>query len=182
MNFIHSARWKYTSQHVAQHHSSIPSSFHSSIFPLYNPTAVDFIIFWENPSQHRSGHINLHGLTLGAQHAALDSIIDEAENEKVKRSMYAETRRENVQVVEALSHSEWNFEMNPIVVSVKGSIESHDFSTGYVQSLYFRRMNIDKLKIKRPCHVPVEFLLRNHSFELPASYTLKLQPGATSSL
>ncbi len=181
MDFIHSARWKYTSQHVIQHHSSIPSSLHSSIFPLYNPTAVDFIIFWEYPSQHRSGHINLHGLTLGAQHAALDIIIDEAENAKVKRSMYAETRRENVQVVEALGHSEWNFEMNPIAVSVKGSIaETHDFSTGYVQYLY-RRMNIDKVKIKRPCHVPVEFLLRNHSFELPASYTLKLHPGATSS-
>jgi len=131
MDFIQSGRRKHTSRHVAETHSYIPISSHPSIFPLYNPSSVDFVIFWEIPSENMSGHINIHGVTLGAGHAALDRIIEEAEGAKVKRSMYAETRRENMEVLDAIRLSEWNIEMNPIILSMKDAgTKQHDFSAG----------------------------------------------------
>ena len=89
------------------------------------------IVFWTVPLQSISGHINVHGITLGAGHAALDSIIEEAESAKVKRSLYAETRRENMEVLDAIRGSEWNVEMNPIVPSFQDvGTQIHDFSKG----------------------------------------------------
>jgi len=74
--------------------------------------------------------------------------------------MYAETRRENMQVMESIRDSEWNHEMNPLVLSIRNSRSwTHDFSTG-------------------PCHMSIEFLLRNHSLTLPARYALKLHSDA----
>ena len=71
------------------------------------------------------------GLTLGAEHADLGSIIDEAESAKVKRSMYAETQREKVEVMRAVRGGEWNVNSNPVVVSVKCDlVVEHDFESG----------------------------------------------------
>jgi len=94
----------------------------------------------------------------------LDGIIGEAESAKVKRSMYAETRRENMGVLDAIRGSEWNVEMNPIVPSLQDvGTQVHDFSKG-------------------PLILPLEFLLRNHSPTHDARYTLRLMPKpATSS-
>lgn len=93
---------------------------------------MDLLVFWEIPSQHKSGHINVHGLMLGARHAGLDRIIEEVEGTKAKRSMYAETRKENMEVLDAIRTSEWNQEMRPLVLSYKGvTPKTHDFSTGY---------------------------------------------------
>lgn len=89
------------------------------------------IVFWTIPSQNISGHINVHGITLGARHAALDDIVEEAENAKVKRSMYAETQRENMEVLDAIRGSEWNVEMNPITLFIQDvGTKVHDFSKG----------------------------------------------------
>lgn len=50
--------------------------------------------------------------------------------------MYAETQRERVEMLEALRRSEWNAEMDPVVVtSTGGQIVQHDFSQGYVRRL-----------------------------------------------
>lgn len=130
-SFIHGARWKYLSCCVSQQYPSIPSALHPCLFPLYNPATLDFLIIWEIPSQNRFGHTNLHGITLGAAHGALDNLIEAVENAKVTKGIFAETRRENTQVLEAIRKSEWNLEMNPVVLFVKDSIvEAHDFSTG----------------------------------------------------
>ncbi len=130
-SFIHGARWKNLSRFVSQQYSSIPSALHSCLFPLYNPATLDFLIFWEIPSQNRFGYTHLHGVTLGAAHGALDNLIEGVENVKATKGMFAETRRENMQVSEAIRKSEWNLEMNPIVLSVKDStVTAHDFSTG----------------------------------------------------
>jgi hypothetical protein len=116
---------------IAQVHSYIPPASHPSIFPLYNPTSFDVIVFWTIPLQSISGHINVHRITLGAGHAALDGIIEEAESAKVKRSMYAETRKENMEVLDAIRGCEWNVEMNPIVPSLQDmGTQVHDFSKG----------------------------------------------------
>jgi len=81
--------------------------------------------------QNISGHINVHGVTLGAGHAALDGIIEEAESAKVKRSMYAETQREKMEVLDAIRESEWNVEMKPIVLSLQDvGTKVHDFLKG----------------------------------------------------
>ncbi|KAF8973873.1 ER-golgi trafficking TRAPP I complex 85 kDa subunit-domain-containing protein [Flammula alnicola] len=157
MNFIQSGRRKYVSRNIARVHPYITPTSHPAIFPLYNPAAVDLIVFWEIPSRNISGHLNVHGITLGAGHAALEGILEEAESAKVKRSMYAETRRENMEVLDAIRGSEWNVEMNPVVLSTRDiGTKLHDFTTG-------------------PCHIPLEFRLRNHSLTLPAQYTLRLQ-------
>ncbi|KIM47871.1 hypothetical protein M413DRAFT_211893 [Hebeloma cylindrosporum] len=155
-DFVQSGRRKFTSHHISQGHPYIASNLYPFIFPLYNPSAVDFVVFWKIPSRNISGHCSILGITLGAGHAALENIIEEAESAKVKRSMYAETRRENMEVLDAIRMSEWNTEMNPIVVSVreKGTI-LHNFANG-------------------PCQISLEFCLRNHSLTHPAHYTLKL--------
>lgn len=73
----------------------------------------------------------MYGTRMGAAHAALDDIIGKAENAKVKRSMYAETQREKMELVDGIRGSEWNEEMDPISVSVEdlGAVE-HDFGKG----------------------------------------------------
>jgi len=121
------------------------------------------IVFWTIPSRNISGHINVHGITLGAGHAALDGIIEETESTKVKRSMYAETQRENMEVLDAIRASEWNVEMNPVILSLQDvGTQVHDFSKG-------------------PFTLPLKFLLRNHSLTHEARYTLNLMPEPTTS-
>lgn len=73
----------------------------------------------------------MYGTRMGAAHAALDDIIDKAESAKVKRSMYAETQREKIELVDGVRGSEWNEEMNPVSVTVEdlGAVE-HDFGKG----------------------------------------------------
>ncbi|KAG6878643.1 hypothetical protein C0993_001166 [Termitomyces sp. T159_Od127] len=121
---------------LTQSHPHIPNESYPKIFPLYHPASVDFVVFWEIPSQHRSGYIT-STLSLGAGHAALGSIIEEAEDAKVKRSMYAETQREKEEILDAIRNSEWNTEMNPAVLVLQGPCTtSHDFSLGFVFILH----------------------------------------------
>ncbi|KAH9486608.1 hypothetical protein JR316_0000673 [Psilocybe cubensis] len=163
-NFIHTARRKYMSHNISKVHSYIAPASHPSIFPLYNPSAVDMIIFWEVSGGNIAGHINVHGITLGAGHARLDGIVEEAESAKVKRSMYAETRKENMEVLDAIRNSEWNAEMNPLVLSLKEiGTKLHDFTSG-------------------PCHLPLEVCIRNHSTTQSAHYTFKLRTDANPSI
>lgn len=127
---IHNGRWRFISGQLSRDFLSIPPDLYPMIFPLYNPAAIDFVFFWEIPSQNRSGYADLHGITLGAGHGALESMI-EAEKAKGSRNMYEEARRENMQVMESIRHSEWNQEMNPLVLSVKNvRSQAHDFSMG----------------------------------------------------
>lgn len=119
-------------RHLSNAHPHIPAYSYPSIFPLHNPNSLDFIVFWEIPDQDRHGHILVSGITLGAGHAALKDIIDEAENAKVKRSMYAETQRQKMDVLDAIRHSEWNTEMNPTVVTQEEVPVVHDFSKRFV--------------------------------------------------
>ncbi len=122
-----------TAQATASAHPDIPSRLHPSIFPLYNPSTVDVVIFWELPAQKRAGHILLQGPTLGAGHAALKEIIETAETMKIKRSMYAETERERQAILEAVRNCEWNRETDPIAIFVQdGTVVEHDFRQGYV--------------------------------------------------
>ncbi|KAF8575503.1 hypothetical protein K439DRAFT_1419748 [Ramaria rubella] len=127
------------------------------IFPLRNPQALDIIMFWEIPSEQRRGFVTVPGLLLGACHAPLDEIIQQSETAKVRRTMYAETAREKGEILEAIRASEWNAEMNPIVVRVtsKPRIE-HDFSLGH-------------------CMVPVTFTIRNFSLTNHTRFVLRLQ-------
>jgi hypothetical protein len=162
-HFIHSNRRKFTSHNISQVHPYIPSMTYPSIFPLYNPASVDILVFWEIPMQQRFGHISLYGLTLGARHGALHSMIEEAESAKVKRSMYTETQKENLEVLDAIKGSEWNMEMDPVALSIQQpNIISHDFSKG-------------------PCRLSIAFNLRNHSLTHGVRCTLRMSPEPTSS-
>ncbi|RPD64974.1 hypothetical protein L227DRAFT_571426 [Lentinus tigrinus ALCF2SS1-6] len=164
-HFLHCGRRTMTAHATANAHPDIPSRLHRSIFPLYNPSTVDVVIFWELSAQKRAGHILLQGPTLGAGHAALKEIIEAAETMKVKRSMYAETERERQAILEAVKKCEWNRETDPISVFVQdGSIVEHDFRQG-------------------PCNVPVAITLRNLSLTHPCRVVLKLSgttPGDDS--
>ncbi|KAI0715153.1 ER-golgi trafficking TRAPP I complex 85 kDa subunit-domain-containing protein [Earliella scabrosa] len=161
-HFLHCGRRTMTAQATAAAHPDIPSHIQRAVFPLYNPSTVDIVVFWELPAQKRAGHILLQGPTLGTQHAALKEIIEAAQTMKVKRSMYAETHREREAILESVKNCEWNQEGDPIAVFVKdGSVVEHDFRQG-------------------PCHVPITFTLRNLSLTHPARSVLKLagkQPG-----
>jgi trafficking protein particle complex subunit 8 len=51
----------------------------------------------------------------------------------VKRGIYAETRREKMEVLEAIRASEWNTDTNPILVALQDGVRvEHDFAQGYV--------------------------------------------------
>ncbi|KAI0686194.1 ER-golgi trafficking TRAPP I complex 85 kDa subunit-domain-containing protein [Earliella scabrosa] len=161
-HFLHCGRRTMTAQATAAAHPDIPSHIQRAVFPLYNPSTVDIVVFWELPARKRAGHVLLQGPALGAQHAALKEIIEAAQTMKVKRSMYAETHREREAILESVKNCEWNQEGDPIAVFVKdGSVVEHDFRQG-------------------PCHVPIAFTLRNLSLTHPARSVLKLagkQPG-----
>ncbi|KAK7064334.1 ER-golgi trafficking TRAPP I complex 85 kDa subunit-domain-containing protein [Favolaschia claudopus] len=152
--FIESGRRTTTLRHVANLHPHIPPHSFPSIFPLHNPDSVDFVVFWRVPEQNRRGHTFVSGITLGAGHSALKEIIDDAENAKVKRSMYAETQRQKVEVLDAIRLSEWNTEMNPTVVTQEEAPVIHDFVQG-------------------PLHVPVILTVRNYSPTHTCRFVLK---------
>ncbi|KAG2369466.1 ER-golgi trafficking TRAPP I complex 85 kDa subunit-domain-containing protein [Suillus spraguei] len=163
-HFIMNARRIAVSRSLAQSHPRIPTSSHPSIFPLYNPLSVDLVVFWKIPSEQRSGHMFVSDITLGASHAALREVLEGVESAKVKRSMYAETQREKVEMLQAIRDSEWNAEMNPVVVIVKdGLVIEHDFSQGV-------------------CMAPVEFTIRNHSLSHPSRFVLRLDHRQQPSL
>lgn len=119
---------------IARSYPHIPVITHPQTFPLFNPLSVDFLIFWEIPSEQRTGFTLLSGLNLGAGHSALQDAIENVEGAKVKRSMYAETQREKTEILQSIRDSEWNAEMNPLVVMVQEGVLEHDFSRGCVAS------------------------------------------------
>jgi len=76
----------------------------------------------------------------------------------VKRSIYAETRREKMELISAVHSCEWNAEANPILVTLPDNVTvEHDFSNG-------------------PCRCSVNFTLRNFSMTNSARYILQLAP------
>ncbi|GBE78241.1 hypothetical protein SCP_0111240 [Sparassis crispa] len=159
-HFIRSCKRSQTAHLVASSHPYVPADSHHLIFPLHNPYSVDILVFWELPAQGRSGHVLISGITLGARHGALKEIVEEADSAKVKRSMYAETRRQRSEILRSIRDSEWNAEMNPVVVTVQdGRRVDHDFSKG-------------------PRHVSVAFTLRNLSLTHPSRIVLKLQSAS----
>lgn len=127
-----SEKRKITANSISRSHPHIPAITHPQIFPLFNPFSVDFLIFWEIPSEQRTGFILLSDVNLGAGHAALQEVTDNVE--KAKRSMYAETQREKMEILQSIRDSEWNAEMNPIVVTIQEGVIEHDFGLGCVAS------------------------------------------------
>ncbi|KAI9460993.1 ER-golgi trafficking TRAPP I complex 85 kDa subunit-domain-containing protein [Lactarius psammicola] len=161
VSLLHQGRRNIIIRQLAAQHPYIAPAIHPYIFPLYHPHSLDIILFWDVPSDGRSGHILVSGSILGAEHGALNAAIQEAEEMKVKRSMYAETQRERLNVLEAIRASEWNAEMNPIsLVTIEPDIVRHNFS-------------------ELSCHVPVTVMLRNFSMTHPSRYTLKLASEVT---
>ncbi|KAF9462100.1 ER-golgi trafficking TRAPP I complex 85 kDa subunit-domain-containing protein [Collybia nuda] len=153
--FINLGKRNTVSRAIAHAHPHIPDESYPLIFPLYNPASVDFVIFWEINAQRKSGHIFVPGVVLGARHAPLRDIIAEAESTKVKRSMYAETRREKLEILDAVRESEWNAETDPVVLSVQETnVVSHDFDQG-------------------PCCTPITIILRNHSSTYASRFMLR---------
>ena len=108
--------------------STLPSSYPS---PSVSQTSLTTSQYLPQLSRKpRSGHVTIHGLMLGASHAPLQDVIQEV-NAKGKRNMYAETARENMEMLDAIKGCEWNMEMNPLDISVRGAKDIiHDFSSG----------------------------------------------------
>ena len=83
---------------VSWAYPTIQTAHYYTVFPLYNPASPGVLVLWEMPSQQRSRHVPVAGLTLGTGRGSFGGIIGEAESAKVKRSMYAETQTEKVWV------------------------------------------------------------------------------------
>ena len=110
-------------------HPYITPALHPYIFPLYHPRSLDVLIFWDIPSTERSGHVLISGVNVGAEHGALNALIQEIQELKVKRSMYAETEIERSNILKAIRASEWNAEMNPVsLTTIEPGVINHDFS------------------------------------------------------
>ncbi|XP_006454644.1 hypothetical protein AGABI2DRAFT_182617 [Agaricus bisporus var. bisporus H97] len=141
---------------------TLSSNFTSAFTSAYPSPSASFSLSRASghiPRECRSGHVTIHGLTLGATHAPLQEVIEEFENAKGKRSMYAETVRENSKMLETIRVCEWNQEMNPLNVSIKGTDGfEHDFSVG-------------------PCWKTLDLTIRNFSLTHEAGFVLKLRSG-----
>jgi hypothetical protein len=172
-HFIYGGRRNSVSRSAAASHPHIPAGSHPFIFPLYNPFSVDVVIFWEIPSEGRSGHLLVPDINFGAGHAALKEIIEDAERIKVKRNMYAETQREKNEILDAVRASEWNAEMNPIVVTLQhGHKVEHDFTEGCVKhSVLLCHLTFPTISAY---HVQTPFTLRNLSLTHTSRFVLKL--------
>ncbi|THV07645.1 hypothetical protein K435DRAFT_825459 [Dendrothele bispora CBS 962.96] len=135
----------------------IPVRSYPHIFPLFNPSCLDLLISWRISSRpHRTGRIFTSALNLGAGHAWLRGVLEEAETGKIKRSMYAETQRERMEVIEAIRASEWNTEMNPLTITIYVEDNlTHDFSKGAYQTR-------------------AKFTIQNYSLVLSSRFCLKL--------
>ncbi|KAF9076140.1 ER-golgi trafficking TRAPP I complex 85 kDa subunit-domain-containing protein [Rhodocollybia butyracea] len=162
-SFIHSGKRHTATESLVSIYPHIPPHTHHHIFPLFNPAALDILVFWEIPSENRKGNQLVSALHLGATHSPLQEIIEGAENAKSTRSMYAQTRREKEEVLQAIRNSEWNMEMNPLYVFVRtASGFNHDFTKG-------------------PCCVRVNFTVRNFSTTMKSRFILKLNGDASDS-
>ena len=76
---IRQNKHKLIRQSLSSAYSNISSTSYHRVFPLYNPASLDALVSWEIPSQKQSGHVLVSGLTLGAEHGDLGSIIEEGE-------------------------------------------------------------------------------------------------------
>jgi len=162
MSLLHQGRRNLIARELVIRHPYISPALHPNIFPLYHPHSLDVLIFWDIPSSERSGHVLISGVNVGAEHGALNAIIQETQELKVKRSMYAETDRERSSILEAVRASEWNAEMNPVsLTAIEPGVINHDFS-------------------ERSCQIPVTFMLRNFSMTHPSKYTLRLASSEAS--
>jgi trafficking protein particle complex subunit 8 len=129
MSLLHQGRRNIIARELMARHPHIALNLHPYIFPLYHPHSLDVLLFWDIPSGGRSGHVLISGTTIGAEHGALHNIIREAEETKVKRSIYAETQMERANILEAIRTSEWNAEMNPVLLTtIKSDVIHHNFS------------------------------------------------------
>jgi trafficking protein particle complex subunit 8 len=179
MSLLHQGRRNKITRELAAQHPYIAPALHPYIFPLFHPHSLDVILFWDIPSQGRSGHVLVSGGILGAEHGALNAVVQEAEETKVKRSMYAETQREKSSVLEAIRGSEWNAETNPVsLMTIEPDIVQHNFSESSVSAAYV----LEKIHLTtshRSCQIPVTLMLRNFSMTHSSKYTLKLASEAT---
>jgi hypothetical protein len=129
MSLLHQGRRNLIARKLVVQHPYITPALHPYIFPLYHPHSLDVLIFWDIPSSERSGHVLVSGVNVGAEHGALNAIIQETQELKVKRSMYAETDIERLSILESIRTSEWNAEMNPVsLTTIEPGVINHDFS------------------------------------------------------
>ena len=146
MSLLHQGRRNLIARELVVRHPHINPALHPYIFPLYHPHSLDVLIFWDIPSSERSGHVLISGVNVGAEHGALNAIIQETQELKVKRSMYAETDREKLSILEAIRASEWNAEMNPVsLTTIEPGVINHDFSERSVS------INTHALESVSPC-------------------------------
>jgi trafficking protein particle complex subunit 8 len=178
MSLLHQGRRTKITRELVARHPYITPALHPYIFPLYHPHSLDVILFWDIPSHGRSGHVLVSGAILGAEHGGLNAVIQEVEETKVKRTMYAETDRERSSILEAIRGSEWNAEMNPVsLITIEPDIVNHNFSETSVSAAYAPE-HTHLTTPHRSCQVPVALLLRNFSMTHSSKYTLKLAPEA----
>jgi trafficking protein particle complex subunit 8 len=127
------SRRAYVRQTLASEFPSISEDIRYRVFPLYTPHTFDLHVYWEINSLDtvRSGCCVVRELCVGTGHEGLREVLLRAENAK-ENSMYAETQREKEALLGALQSSEWNLEMDPLVVKVraKSAIVEHDFKQG----------------------------------------------------
>jgi hypothetical protein len=129
LSLLHQGRRNTIAHDVAARHTYIAPALYPYIFPLYHPRSLDVLLFWGIPSSGRSGHVVISAAVVGAEHGILNAVIQEAQDMKVKRSMYAETHRERASILEAIRASEWNAETNPVSMTIiEPDIINHNFS------------------------------------------------------
>lgn len=181
MLLLHQGRRNSVARELVVRHPYVAPALHPYIFPLYHPHSLDVLIFWDIPSSGKSGHVLVSGAIVGAGHGALNAVIQEVQELKVKRSMFAETEREKSSVLEAIRASEWNAEMNPVsLTTIEPGVIHHDFSERFVSVNTCAFESVSPCLLYRSCQIPVTFMLRNFSMTHPSKYTLKLASGTTT--
>lgn len=76
--------------------------------------------------------MTISDLILGIRHGALRDVLARAGEAKAVRSMYAETTRQKVAMLEAVRTAEWNKDEDPVQVGFTTPERlRHDFTKGY---------------------------------------------------
>ncbi|ORY80223.1 ER-golgi trafficking TRAPP I complex 85 kDa subunit-domain-containing protein [Leucosporidium creatinivorum] len=134
---------------------TISPTLHSSLFPLFSPSSLDLLLFWQIPSTGQQGHHHLADIPLGAGHDRLKAVLELAELKA--GGLYAESQRERTALLAGLRRSELGVDEMPAQVSVVVEENGeHEFERG-------------------PCILPVSFTIRNLSPTLSFDFDLTLQ-------
>ncbi|CED84527.1 Protein with predicted involvement in meiosis (GSG1) [Phaffia rhodozyma] len=144
-------------QSLVSQYPLIPSTNLHAIFPLFGPSDVSMLVFWEISSQNRAGHVVVPISSVGPSESIFLRSEDKEDGARVVRSMFEATDNAKRALMDCVLSGPLGIEDDPVVVAIEVDSEfaRHPFSQG-------------------PCRIPVNIQIHNTSINLATRVMLKL--------